>query len=162
MNVWWKPEIARIDNSKERAVCGRLFVYGTLQLPQVMQAVVGRTFRQHPGRLAGFRRGRVNGRSFPGIVPDPHAEVNGIVYSGLEEAAFLTLDHFEGPLYFRQSVVVDVGGRTLSAQTYVVPPQQAHWLSADDWDLEVFRGRDLEEFLEVCTAFRQQGRAASE
>lgn len=112
-----------------------------------MQAVTGRSFPSAPAVLAGFRRRRMAREDYPGIVPDSSELVDGLLVSELDETALLALDRFEGEQYERCHVVVNCGGRPVSAWVYVVRAGYTHLLSDQRWDLQSFRAHFLQRFM---------------
>jgi gamma-glutamylcyclotransferase (GGCT)/AIG2-like uncharacterized protein YtfP len=124
-----------------------LYTYGTLQLPQIMSQIVGRPVFGRPARLAGFARFRIRDRVYPAIVESPGAEVGGVIYEGLAAAELVRLDDYEGPLYERRAVEVDVEGGTSSAYTYVLRPEHVERLSSEPWDLARFEREHLASYL---------------
>lgn len=120
----------------------RLFVYGTLMCPDVMQALLHKRFTGEPATLSNYRRRRVRGQHYPAIVPAPNEEVHGLLYDDISASQWRTLDAFEGDYYRRVAVTVTLSnnGRA-SAQTYVMRPQYRKRLSANDWQLAVFEKR---------------------
>lgn len=84
----------------------RLFVYGTLQLPEITERVVGRALSGTPASLPGFRSGLVARANFPGIVVDENASVQGLLVGGLTWQDLHQLDRYEGELYRRLKVNV--------------------------------------------------------
>lgn len=125
----------------------QLFAYGTLQNPAVIALIVGRELVGHPARLAGYVRQRVIGRVYPAIVAASASEVDGIVYSGLEAVEVERLDIYEGDLYERRELSVQVGERVLGAQCYVLRPEHGHQLSDEPWDLAAFERDHLTSYL---------------
>ena len=69
----------------------RLFVYGTLELSEVMLAVTGQTFESEEAILDGYARGLLRGEEFPGIVPDSDARTRGILYRGIDSLSLRRL-----------------------------------------------------------------------
>lgn len=119
-----------------------LFAYGSLMVPEIMRAVSGDDFPSARALLGEFRRGRVQGEDFPGILPCPAESVSGVLYHDLSDRAWQRLDRFEGALYRRQAVVVDIVGRGLvSAETYVIAPAYAQLLTKEEWQFEAFLPR---------------------
>jgi len=118
----------------------RVFVYGTLQFPDVTEVVTGRRLDGAGARLDGFARYQVRGEPFPGIVPADKASVSGLVYEGIDAAALERIDEFEGALYRREPVrIVRLGdGALLDAETYVVRPRWRPMLRNRDWDEAAF------------------------
>ncbi|KAJ5689269.1 disease resistance protein Aig2 [Penicillium macrosclerotiorum] len=102
-----------------------LFFYGTLMAPQILHRVVHghpdpepwqkAMLRFQPAVLNGYRRHRVRGADYPGIVPatEPSppgcssvASVLGTLVSGLTDGDIHRLDMFEGSEYTRETVHV--------------------------------------------------------
>lgn len=128
-------------------MAGYLFAYGTLQVPEVIEAVCGRGFAGEPARLSGYLCRRMRDAGYPGIRPEPGALTVGLLYSGVDQAAFAQLDRFEGEQYERRQVQVETAaGRPVMAAAYVVSPEHLVDLSGDAWDLDSFREHDLAAF----------------
>ena len=132
-----------------------LFVYGSLELLEVMHAVAGRDFKARHATLAGHRRRLIRGEVYPGIVADSGESVRGVLYQGLVEADLCVLDHFEGEPYRREPVKVTCGEtHAVDAYTYVLRDQHAELLTDLGWDVDRFRRLHLEDFLATCGRFR--------
>jgi gamma-glutamylcyclotransferase (GGCT)/AIG2-like uncharacterized protein YtfP len=130
------------------------FAYGTLALPEVMQALTGRRFASGAAVLPGFARYRVRGRVYPGVVAEPGGETAGRLYAGLDAATLALLDRFEGELYERRGLPVRTGaGGSARAEVYVVRETLLGALSREPWSLEDFAARELARYLEACRAF---------
>jgi len=114
----------------------RIFVYGTLQYPDVAQAVTGQRLEGHPARLDGYARYQVRRAPFPGIVPAHGRSVEGLIYAGIDAHTLAHIDAFEGSLYRRESVTVVLVATNAraAAQAYVVRPRYRSRLAARDWD----------------------------
>lgn len=125
-----------------------LFVYGSLQLPEVLSAVTGTLFTAYPAQLHGYSRHRLRERSFPGIRPNPAASVEGLLWLNVDAASLAKLDAFEDDFYQRETVRVSTAdGREWAALAYVVRAECAELLLAAAWDLEEFKAHDLPRFL---------------
>ena len=112
-----------------------LFCYGTLEYVPVMRAATGREFSGEPAALDGFARYRVRAADYPGVVPEPGARTEGILFAGLDDAAIAALDRFEGPLYERRTLEVRLhDGRSAAAQVYVIREALRDTLSSEAWD----------------------------
>jgi Gamma-glutamyl cyclotransferase, AIG2-like len=57
----------------------RAFVYGTLQVPRIVKALLKREPETKPAKLQGYARYRVKDALFPAIVPEPSSSVQGMV-----------------------------------------------------------------------------------
>ena len=135
-----------------------VFTYGTLVVPEVMQAVAGKSFPSTPAVLEGYAAFLVEGECFPGIRSTSGGSVAGVLHLGVDPATLKTLDRFEGALYARKRVAVrsDPLG-LMSAQAYVVKDDAADRLTDEPWDLEAFREQHLDAWLGVCAAFHAKG-----
>jgi gamma-glutamylcyclotransferase (GGCT)/AIG2-like uncharacterized protein YtfP len=116
----------------------QLFVYGTLQLPDILHAVVGERWHGRTALLEGYARYRMLGKPYPAIVADPTGSVLGLVYSGVSAPALESLDRYEGELYERRTLSVRVGSSILTAVSYVLGDRHRSLLLAEDWDLAGF------------------------
>lgn len=127
-----------------------LFVFGTLLDSEVLERVLGRAIAPdalEPARLAGFRRVRVRGASYPMLVVDPGSEVEGALLRGLDAAARARLDAYEGPAYRLAPVeVVDSAGARVQALVYEAVPGALE-PSEEPWDLARWQARDKVAFL---------------
>ena len=123
----------------------RLFTYGTLEIPSVVQRVLGRDLEGEPAVLYGYARFLVRGECHPGIMERAGASVSGTIYKGLDPALFSRLDRYEGEEYRKQIVqVITSSGEPQMAYTYTC---LAGMLSEAPWDREVFIRDHLQEFL---------------
>jgi hypothetical protein len=117
-----------------------------------MEAVTGRRFVSQPAVLRGYARFRVRGAVYPGIIATPGALTEGAVYCDVDAVSLARLDMFEGALYDRLGLNVDVEAGpsargSVRAEVYVIPPSQRQRLSSDAWDPEEFRRRHLGTYL---------------
>jgi gamma-glutamylcyclotransferase (GGCT)/AIG2-like uncharacterized protein YtfP len=131
-----------------------LFVYGTLMVPEVMGSVSGRRPAGESARLQGYRRRRLRGEVYPGIVPAPDERVDGLVYRDLDHAAMARLDMFEGEMYRREPVEIETtDGRRSRAETYVIRPEFSDQLSSLPWTMEGFLADGLPSFVDEFQGF---------
>ena len=129
-----------------------IFAYGSLIIPEVWEAVTGETHRSEPGHIEGFIRRTVRGASYPGIITcedgGASERVDGAIYHSVAPESLAALDAFESDFYIRVPVIAkDGSGTAVSCQVYLVPPENAHLLSGEAWDLERFRAEHLDAFL---------------
>ena len=116
-----------------------LFAYGTLMCEDIMQEVSGLHLFHVVGILKGYSRRRVKGEYYPALVPDEEGRVEGVVYRNVSHSAWDRLDRFEGEMYTRESVKIELtNGVTLPAGTYVVRPEFLDYLDQCDWDFGDF------------------------
>jgi len=115
------------------------FAYGTLMCEDIMLAVTGHSFSRTPGSLRGYRRRSVKDELYPGIFPERGGVVKGIVYRDLPDATWALLDTFEGEMYQRKIVSVNLADSvSIEACTFVVKPEFENRLDASEWDFEKF------------------------
>lgn len=121
-------------------VMQNLFAYGTLMCADIMRAASAcPELAGSAGLLRDHCRLCVRGEHYPGLVPHPGASVEGIVYHAVPAAAWARLDRFEGDLYVRASVAVELADATICrVQTYLVRPELSGCLEDRVWQLESF------------------------
>lgn len=117
----------------------RLFVYGTLQLPERLQALIGRVPFSVAAELSGFRCGLVARADFPGIVPCSDSITPGLLLAGLTLGELNSLDDYEGELYRRVSVQVKTAEGLLSSWVYQIVPWAHARVTHEPWTIEGYR-----------------------
>jgi gamma-glutamylcyclotransferase (GGCT)/AIG2-like uncharacterized protein YtfP len=136
------------------AMNGALFTYGTLQFPEVMEALIGRMLPWEEAEAPGFAQFQFTDRIYPGMVSMKNATTQGRVYTTLSGWAWEILDRFEDPIYRRDSVeVCRSDGSTLMAYAYVLPLAQQHLLSSEVWRMDWFVEAHLEGYVGRCRVF---------
>lgn len=127
----------------------RLFCYGTLQIPEVIHAVTGRTYTGAAARLNGYAAFRVKDAEYPGIIPSPGSATDGIVYENVSDDELEVLDLFEGEFYRRKLLTVVLhNGQTRTAWVYVMRPRYQNILTDESWDLGEFLETGYQSFME--------------
>jgi hypothetical protein len=139
------PAEARAVNTQH------LYTYGTLQAASIIEHIVGRPLSGVPARLEGYARFRVRERAYPAIVEAVGAEVEGVLYAGLDAAELERLDVYEGDLYERRDVSVWVGSMAERAVTYVLRAELRHQLSDEPWDFAGFLRDHLDDYLALIS-----------
>ncbi len=139
-----------------------VFAYGTLLFPEVMLAVTRTRFLAQPAMLRGYARRRVRGASYPGLRCEPGAVTEGRLYRAVDPAALDRLDAFEGNLYARERVLVELDASLLEAITYLIRPAFLHRLSEESWDPAAFRSSPaFDRFAGQPAPSPRQARAAA-
>ena len=127
-----------------------LFAYGTLMCAEIMEEVAGCRPVFCQGTLKDYCRRALRGEHYPAIVPLDGDRVPGVLYLDLSAAAWERLDRFEGEMYLRRPVQIEVDqGGLQPAETYVLHPDFGDRLTADPWDFD--------RFLKTGKAIFQQG-----
>ncbi|WP_218020139.1 gamma-glutamylcyclotransferase family protein [Nocardia anaemiae] len=134
----------RIDRSITRA--DRLFVYGTLQFPEVLIELIGRCPELVAAELAGWRAAALPGRVYPGLVPAAGGAARGVVLSGLDAGEWAVLDAFEDDEYELRRVRPGAVAWTYVWTSVVAP---------EDWYAERFAAEHLGEFVDRCAEWRR-------
>ena len=131
-----------------------LFVYGTLMYEEVLGRVVRGRYRRSTGVLKGYKRRRIRGEEYPGLVGDPNSTVEGIVWLGVNAEDISRLDDFEGDEYERVPAVVwDQSRHIMQVQVYRIRKTHLHILDDADWNREEFEQHGLARFHNAAVGF---------
>lgn len=132
------------------------FTYGSLMCADIMHRVCAARPSAQPARLDGYRRHPVVGEAYPGMVPAPDAQVDGMLYLDLPATAWPRLDAFEGSEYTRETVEVTLAdGRRAAAWTYVFKPACVARLGPGEWDFARFLATGKARFTGQYLGFGQ-------
>lgn len=131
-----------------------LFTYGTLQIPEVMQAVSGSVPTWFEARVYGYSQYRLIDRIYPGMIVREEGITSGRVYVDVGAVAWGFLDRFEDPVYERQEIEVHrTDGAAIKAQAYVLPVGSAHLLSSEPWTVSWFTEHHVQGYVDRCRWF---------
>ena len=126
----------------------RLFCYGTLQVPEVIKAVTGKTYPGKSAHLHGYAIYKVRNAEYPGIIRSADGKIKGIVYDKISDQDLRVLDLFEGNLYRRQMLEVRLtDGASCKAWSYVIRDGRKSLLTDESWYLKDFLKSGLESFM---------------
>jgi gamma-glutamylcyclotransferase (GGCT)/AIG2-like uncharacterized protein YtfP len=132
-----------------------LFAYGTLLCPDIWVQVTGHDGPPFPATLSGYQRYRVRGEDYPALVAEPGVRVNGVLYRGLTDLHWQQLDRFEGDLYRRVRVVVDLDdGQRIEAFTYLLDSAKADRIEPVVWEVAPFLTNGKSRFQETYIGFQ--------
>ncbi len=132
-----------------------LFCYGTLQFPDVMQALTGLRVYGHPAVLPDYACYTLRGELFPGIVGQHGTSTAGVIYRGIGRRLLRLLDRFEGDYYHRHQVrASETGGKPRRAWAYVVAPNKLRVVSNEIWRSDVFAEEHLAPFVRKALSGR--------
>ncbi len=115
----------------------RLFVYGTLRHPPLIEGLVGRAVSPTPARLAGHRAAPMRGRAYPGLVVDTGAEAVGALVE-VDDHGLAVLDDFEGDEYTRTAVTVTTADGPVDAEAYLLTGQTITLAGPGTWSFDDF------------------------
>lgn len=131
----------------------KLFTYGVLTHPRLLESLTGRTFSTAAAYLPDYQCYTLKQDGWPpipAIVSEPGASVSGILIHDFDEGLAELLDDFEDVdlgLYVKETVlVIDVQSDKHYASTYVAGPVGVDSLHGP-WDDEEFIARHYEDYL---------------
>lgn len=130
----------------------RLFVYGTLAFPEVMQVLLGRAPDSTEASVAGWRVATLPDQA-RAVMVSAEAITHGRLISDLGKAEWQLIDAFETVCELRLVSLAD--GR--QAWSYVCSDRSK--VSADDWDAERFERVGFAAYLKECAEWRKAYRA---
>jgi hypothetical protein len=127
----------------------RFFFFGTLMDADILSLVIGRTVNDgalRPARLPGFRRVAVKAATYPIILRDEGASVDGVIVDGISVRERALLEDYEGTRYrlvSRPIVFNEEPGHALVFE----PVESAFESSGEDWDFERWRNQEKTRFM---------------
>ena len=74
----------------------------------IIEEISGHQLSYIPGALNGYSRRCVKGECYPAVVTDKQGRVEGMVYLNVPDTAWERLDRFEGEMYTRQLVQIEL------------------------------------------------------
>ena len=137
----------------ETSATARIFVYGTLLLPEISEVVIGRMPPSRAATLPGYASFLMRGECFPGLVADAASETSGLVFDDIRPGEWQRLDEYEGEMYALVPVPVVLGSGALAdARVYVLRSEHLDQLTDMPWDFKRFAVEEAEAFLEFLRA----------
>ncbi|MBL1078980.1 gamma-glutamylcyclotransferase [Nocardia sp. 2] len=129
-----------------------LFVYGTLQYPEVLNELIGRTPELEPAQVSGRRAAALPDRVYPGLVTATGAVTHGFLLRGLTAGEWQVLDAFEDDEYDLTPVSAHAGECEVYAWTYTWKAEALE----QDWSVPVFTADHLPYYAAKCAAWRRE------
>jgi len=131
-----------------------LFAYGSLMCMDIMHAVAGDCGCLGRAVLVGYRCLCVKNTSYPGIIKIADHHTQGMLYGGISPIGWQRLDDFEGTMYQRCLLDVQlVNGQQQPAFVYVIKPEFATSLNNQDWNFEQFVQHGKAQFMDSYCGF---------
>ncbi len=122
----------------------------------IMHHVAGCRADSVPAILKDYKRSKIHGEEYPGIVAHPGDEVAGVLYLDLPPEAMERLDSFEGKQYTRQEVqLVTAHFASAKAMAYVITPENRNLLTGENWSYEHFLAVGKAKFLAAYIGFQK-------
>jgi gamma-glutamylcyclotransferase (GGCT)/AIG2-like uncharacterized protein YtfP len=129
-----------------------LFFFGTLTDLDVLAYVIERPIDLddlRPATIAGFRRVRAAGASYPVLVPDPGGRVEGRLLRRATRRDIARINHFESEEYRAElHGVVDAAGEGHAAWLYLGLDHLA--ASDEPWSLDAWQRSHKPGFFAAC------------
>ena len=131
-----------------------VFTYGTLEIPEVMEAVTGRTFSSAQATAKDFARYMLKRRIYPGMVEAEGQTTQGLLYYNVDSQSLEVLDAFEDEIYRRQRVTVQIQpGDWIEAYSYIIPLEEKSVLTSQPWCRDFFMTHHLASYISHCQMF---------
>lgn len=129
---------------------GDLFVYGTLMVPEIQMALLGRKPDFENTVLSGFNT-RVLVYSdaetdYPVLAREEGRKVNGLLLKDLTKSELDLLSFYEGDEYLIKEIQVFVGDKQVKAYAYLPKSNNASSLG-EIWSLKAFKENSLADYL---------------
>ncbi len=141
-------------NPKDGPGKTNLFVYGSLMYEEVWRRLVTRECKRIPAWLYGYRRLRIRGEDYPGLVKGDD-KVRGVVCLGLDDETLRRIDRFEADCYQRGSgEVVNEAGEKIPADFFEIKQSHMFVIEQKEWDAEEFERSGLARFLADYEGFK--------
>lgn len=126
-----------------------LFVYGTLQFPEVLEALLGRIPDSALATARGWRAAALERRVYPGLVP-ADGTATGLLLSDLSREEWRILDDFEDDRYDLRRLQLSAGGH---GWAYVWPGDE---VAPENWRADEFRTHHLPAYAARCAVLAAQ------
>ena len=151
MTVLTRPRAAYADLIPLSAA-GRdpLFFFGTLMHEEVLEAVLDRpvaALETTAAVLRGYRRERAAAASYPVLVEDPSALVDGRLLHRPSARCILRINHFEDAEYRARRLTVLAAGTPVTAWVFLPLDHVAMMRpSGEPWHLDHWAGQHLDAY----------------
>ncbi|WP_344236884.1 gamma-glutamylcyclotransferase family protein [Actinocorallia libanotica] len=126
-----------------------LFVYGPLQFPEILFALLGRVPSLIPAQAPGWRATALPNHVYPGLIT-AIATAPGCLITDLSPQEWRLLDAFEDPLYDLHQLTLSNGRH---GWAYVCGPETE--ILPAPWSPEEFGQRHLATYVDRCAAWRR-------
>jgi gamma-glutamylcyclotransferase (GGCT)/AIG2-like uncharacterized protein YtfP len=125
-----------------------IFVYGTLQSPEIIKKLTGKLFKSKPAVLVGYKRYCIKNSNYPAIIQQDDSKTLGLLIENMDDLSLSIISFYEGEEYEKKKVTVNSNEKSEDVLTFVWV-QGIEFLENKDWDLDNFEKTFLEHYLEV-------------
>ncbi len=133
-----------------------IFAYGTLMLPEIVEALTGKCFTPRTAVLCGYSCYAFKDKCYPGIVEEKDGRVEGVFYHDIDERSLSIFDWFEDTLYERRLLTITVDGKNTQAFAYVVHEKYRHELDTVFWSPDTFIRDHAAGYVRKCLGYRKE------
>jgi gamma-glutamylcyclotransferase (GGCT)/AIG2-like uncharacterized protein YtfP len=123
-----------------------IFVYGTLQSPEIIKKLTGKLFKSTPAVLVGYKRYCIKNSNYPAIIQQDDSKTLGLLIENMDDLSLSIISFYEGDKYEKKKVTVNSNGISQDVLTFV-------WINGNeflenkDWDFLNFEKTSLEYYL---------------
>jgi gamma-glutamylcyclotransferase (GGCT)/AIG2-like uncharacterized protein YtfP len=123
-----------------------IFVYGTLQSPEIIKKLTGKSFKSSPATLYGYQLLCVKNCDYPAIIEQAGSKTQGLFIENIDDLSLAVISFYEGDEYDKRKVTVFTDRKLKDAVTFV-------WVKGNDlldnekWDFQEFEKTSLEYYL---------------
>ena len=129
----------------------RFFAYGTLAIAAIMNALTGKQFEMESATAPDYRRFRIKGQVYPGLLRQVGGVTPGRLYFDVDDRSMELIDQFEDDVYDRIGLQVKkTDGSLVRAEAYVIPPARSDLLSSEPWDPDAFWRESGDAYVSFC------------
>jgi gamma-glutamylcyclotransferase (GGCT)/AIG2-like uncharacterized protein YtfP len=125
-----------------------IFVYGTLQSPEIIKKLTGKSFKSTPAVLQGYKRYWVKESVYPAVIQQIDEQTTGLVLENVDDLSVDIISFYEGDEYEKKKVTVNSNGLYKDVLTFVWVNGN-EFLENKDWNLDNFEETFLEYYLEM-------------
>jgi gamma-glutamylcyclotransferase (GGCT)/AIG2-like uncharacterized protein YtfP len=133
-----------------------IFVYGALMYDQVWNSIVEGKHEKISARLPGYKRLKVRGEEYPGLVKGD-GTVKGFVWLDIDDENLSRLDDFEAECYERvEELARDMNGQDIKVDVYRIRENYRTILEDAEWDIKHFEKSGLKKFILNYSGFKRE------
>lgn len=125
-----------------------IFVYGTLQSPEIVKKLTGKSFKTSPAVLQGYNRYCVKECDYPAVIQKDNAETAGLVLENVDDFSLDIISFYEGDEYEKKILPIMVNGLMKKTIAFIWNAEITN-LKNEEWNFKEFENQRLDYYLEV-------------
>lgn len=126
----------------------KLFVYGSLQSPEIVEKLTGKSFKAKPAVLTGYKRYCVKDCDYPAVIQQNDAETTGFILENVDELSLDIISFYEGDEYEEKTLTAIFGEKEQKVRVFIWKAG-IQYLENQEWDFRRFKELFLEYYLET-------------